>query len=132
MNAIEIREARKKLSITQYEFANLLHVSPRAVQSWESGSRNITHSTAELIKNLLKNHEQDSHMSKSDFSNESVTSLGSSKKFDAEEIQLQIARLLDSLNNEELRNSLREIILKIMNENERLQNKIDVLKDILR
>lgn len=56
MDAIEIKVARKTLGMTQTEFGNMLGASLRAVQSWESGQRNITDATVILLKQKLDAH----------------------------------------------------------------------------
>jgi putative transcriptional regulator len=40
MSPGEFKEARVKLGLTQVEFAEVFHVSPRAVGGWEQGERN--------------------------------------------------------------------------------------------
>lgn len=38
----EIRSARKKLQLTQAEFAELVHVSKKTVERWEAGAKEVT------------------------------------------------------------------------------------------
>lgn len=54
MNKLEIKKNREKLKLTQSKFAEMLGVKVRAVQSWESGERNISQS-ALLLLNLILN-----------------------------------------------------------------------------
>lgn len=57
MNTIEIKEARKKLKLTQTEFGKLLGVSISAVQMWESGKRNISNTALKLLVDILKSKD---------------------------------------------------------------------------
>lgn len=50
MNGLEIKEFRKKHSLTQKELASIVKVSESAVRSWEQGHRNITQSVIEILK----------------------------------------------------------------------------------
>lgn len=50
MNAIEIKEYRKRNNLTQNQLADIVKSSVRAVQSWEQEQRNITQSAIELMK----------------------------------------------------------------------------------
>lgn len=54
MKAIQLKKIRKNLGLTQTEFGKMLGVGIRTVQSWESGSRNITESTKMLLESKLK------------------------------------------------------------------------------
>jgi len=54
---LDIKIARKKLGLTQTEFGEMLGVSMRAVQSWESGSRNMPKSNMVLLQQKLDAHE---------------------------------------------------------------------------
>lgn len=56
MDPLDIKIARKKLGLTQSEFGNKLNVSLRAVQSWESGARNMPKSTQLLVDQMLNMH----------------------------------------------------------------------------
>ena len=58
MTAEEIKLKRKSLGYTQKELGELLGVTMRAVQTWEDGSRNITHSSSVLLNQLRKKGEQ--------------------------------------------------------------------------
>lgn len=53
MDGLEIKILRKQLKMSQKELAEKLGVSLRAVQSWESGERNITPATAIVLKQYL-------------------------------------------------------------------------------
>lgn len=55
MTPTEIRSARLALGLTQKDFGILLHATDRTVRMWESGQRNMTQATAELLK--IKNKE---------------------------------------------------------------------------
>ncbi len=59
MNNLEIKKIRKELRKTQSEFAELLGVGERAVQTWESGERNISQSALLLLKMILKYEHRD-------------------------------------------------------------------------
>lgn len=50
MNAIEIKEYRKRNNLTQNQLADIVESSVRAVQSWEQGQRNITQGAIKLMK----------------------------------------------------------------------------------
>ena len=58
MNDIEIKKIRKDLKMSQKGFAKILGVGERAVQTWESGERNISQSALLLLKMILKESEQ--------------------------------------------------------------------------
>lgn len=53
MNALEVKNYREIAGLTQQQFADKLSVSLRAVQSWESGARNVSQSTAFQIETLF-------------------------------------------------------------------------------
>lgn len=57
MDAIEIKVARKTLQMTQTTFGEMLGASLRAVQSWESGDRNMPKSTEILLQQKLDAHK---------------------------------------------------------------------------
>jgi len=57
MSPSEIKEARKTLGKTQKQFADLLGVSHRSVQSWEKGIRNVSASVSFHINSILKQHK---------------------------------------------------------------------------
>lgn len=54
MTPTEIREARQSLGLTQKQFGELLHATDRTVRMWESGDRNMTLATEELLKIKIK------------------------------------------------------------------------------
>lgn len=54
---IDIREQRKRLGMTQEEFANRLGVSTRTVQNWEQGGA-IPASSRNAIERLLGGVEE--------------------------------------------------------------------------
>ncbi len=56
MNALDIKNIREKLNLTQEKFAELLDVHLRTVQKWEGGETKIRKSTVFLINNLLEKH----------------------------------------------------------------------------
>ncbi len=58
MNNLEIKKIRKELGKSQKEFAKMLGVGDRAVQTWESGERNISQSAEILLKMIINNGEQ--------------------------------------------------------------------------
>lgn len=58
MNSLEVKRIRKKLGKSQKEFAKMLGVGDRAVQTWESGERNISTSAELLLEMILKDSEQ--------------------------------------------------------------------------
>lgn len=58
MTADEVKLKRKTLGYTQKELGELLGVTMRAVQTWEDGSRNITHSSSVLLNQLPKKGTQ--------------------------------------------------------------------------
>ena len=53
MNNLEIKQARTKLNKTQKEFAELLGVGTRAVQTWEDGTRNISKSSLIVLNRIM-------------------------------------------------------------------------------
>lgn len=59
MNSLEIKNIRKQLRLNQTKFGQMLGVSMRAVQSWESGERNMPESTALLLNQIIE--EQSVH-----------------------------------------------------------------------
>ncbi|MEL4307402.1 S24 family peptidase [Joostella sp. CR20] len=59
MNAIEIKNNRKKLGLNQTEFGELLGVSLRAVQYWEKSEREMPEATQKLLQSIM--NEQSSH-----------------------------------------------------------------------
>lgn len=69
MSGIEIKSTRKMLGYTQKELGELLGVSLRAVQSWEDGSRNMSHSTYLLFNKLPKKGEQGTYEKTEAFEN---------------------------------------------------------------
>ena len=54
MNALEIKEIREDLGMTQAQFASVLEVNPRTVQKWEAGETKIRKGTAFLINDMKK------------------------------------------------------------------------------
>jgi len=52
MKKLQVREKRKKLNLTQKQFAELLGVSVSAVRHWEQGIRNPSTPTLKLIDRL--------------------------------------------------------------------------------
>lgn len=61
MRSEEIKAVRKELGYTQKEFGEKLGVSLRAVQSWESGDRNISQSAALVLNELLLKNKNAIH-----------------------------------------------------------------------
>lgn len=59
MTPSEIRQARQSLGLTQQKFGELLHAKIRTVQDWEAGKRNMTASTAELLKIKIKERKME-------------------------------------------------------------------------
>lgn len=57
ISAREIKMVRKKLNLTQAEFAELGNVSVKTVERWESGGKPVTGPVVTLIK-LLKEYPQ--------------------------------------------------------------------------
>ncbi|MDB0602126.1 helix-turn-helix domain-containing protein [Tenacibaculum maritimum] len=58
MSNLEIKKIRKEMNLNQKEFAKMLGVGERAVQTWESGERNISQSAELLLKMILDKNEQ--------------------------------------------------------------------------
>lgn len=56
MNAYEIKKFRDEHNMSQSQLAELLGTSVRAVQSWEQGVRNISQSSARLLRVYSKEH----------------------------------------------------------------------------
>lgn len=56
MNAYEIKKFRDEHNMSQSRLAELLGTSVRAVQSWEQGVRNISQSSARLLRVYSKEH----------------------------------------------------------------------------
>ena len=56
MNAYEIKKFRDEHNMSQSQLAELLGTSVRAVQSWEQGVRNISQSSAKLLKVYSEEH----------------------------------------------------------------------------
>lgn len=52
LTADEVRKIRKALKLSQAQFAAMLELSIRAVQSWEQGWRNVPHWQIGRIKSL--------------------------------------------------------------------------------
>ncbi|WP_230655933.1 NadS family protein [Psychrobacter sp. I-STPA10] len=50
----DVKSIREKTGLTQVEFANKLHISPRTLQNWEQGHRNPTGPAMTLIKLIDK------------------------------------------------------------------------------
>lgn len=65
MNSLEIKKIRDSLDLTQSEFAKMLGVKIRAVQSWESGDRNISQSALLLLKLILETQSAGSKIKQS-------------------------------------------------------------------
>lgn len=53
MEATKIKEIRKSLKLNQSDFGELLGVSMRTVQSWESGERNMSEPTQIALNSIL-------------------------------------------------------------------------------
>ncbi|WP_281991201.1 helix-turn-helix domain-containing protein [Aquimarina aggregata] len=53
MHCSEIKQIRKSLELSQKAFGKALGVSLSAVQSWESGSRNMSDTAVKLLNELL-------------------------------------------------------------------------------
>ncbi len=62
MDSLEIKVARKTLKMTQTTFGETLGASLRAVQSWESGDRNMPKSTEILLQQKLEEHKLKSQL----------------------------------------------------------------------
>lgn len=88
MDKVRLKETRKTLGATQEEFAKLLGVKTRSVQSWESGERNIPQTAVFLLNRIVKEHNTISH----EFNKH------------AKESVLEITRFLFENNNELMKN----------------------------
>lgn len=53
----EVRAARRRLRLTQAEFAELVHVSKKTIERWESGVKEITGPIIPLI-HFINEHPQ--------------------------------------------------------------------------
>jgi putative transcriptional regulator len=53
----EVVEARSKTGLTQREFANVLHISPRTLQEWEQGRRKPSGPAKALIEIAFRHPE---------------------------------------------------------------------------
>lgn len=58
MNYLNTKAIRKKLKISQSDFAKMIGVSLRTVQNWEAGE-NIPKTKHEILRNLLNNSDLD-------------------------------------------------------------------------
>lgn len=56
-NAMEIKEIRNQLGMTQYLFAGFMGVSPKTVEAWEAGT-NIPNGPASRILAMVKDDPQ--------------------------------------------------------------------------
>ncbi len=54
MKGLELKEIRKKLGLTQKEFAEMLKVNARTIQKWENGEVEIHENNAFMIKERTK------------------------------------------------------------------------------
>lgn len=54
--AVNVVAVRRSLNMTQRGFADILGVSPRTVEAWESGRTNPTPTAKKLIKLISDNH----------------------------------------------------------------------------
>ncbi|RMC46121.1 DNA-binding transcriptional regulator [Lactobacillus sp. ESL0230] len=52
--ATDIKDLRRKLNVTQVEFAKIMEVSPRTVESWEIGKSNPKGSVCRLMEIFTK------------------------------------------------------------------------------
>lgn len=52
ISAVDIKNLRKKLSVTQAEFARIVNVSVKTVERWESGNKPVTGPITTLCKML--------------------------------------------------------------------------------
>lgn len=73
MQSSDIKRVRKNLKLSQKEFGKALGVSLSAVQSWESGSRNMSDTAVKLLKELVSDNSKAHNVS-----NTISPSLGSS------------------------------------------------------
>ena len=53
----EVAEARSKTGLTQLEFAEVLHISPRTLQEWEQGRRKPSGPAKALIDIAFRHPE---------------------------------------------------------------------------
>lgn len=53
----EVAEARSKTGLTQQEFAQVLHISPRTLQEWEQGRRKPSGPAKALIEIAFRHPE---------------------------------------------------------------------------
>lgn len=53
----DIKSARKAAKLTQKEAAQLMHVTERAWQYWESGGREMPHATWELFSLKVRSEQ---------------------------------------------------------------------------
>ena len=53
----EVAEARSKTGLTQREFADVLHISPRTLQEWEQGRRKPSGPAKALIEIAFRHPE---------------------------------------------------------------------------
>ena len=53
----EVAEARSKTGLTQLQFAEVLHISPRTLQEWEQGRRNPSGPAKALIEIAFRHPE---------------------------------------------------------------------------
>ena len=53
----EVAEARNKTGLSQRQFAEVLHISPRTLQEWEQGRRNPSGAAKALIKIAFRHPE---------------------------------------------------------------------------
>ena len=58
ISGTEIRSFRKKNKLSQTDFAELVGVSMRAVQLWESGDRNVSSLAERTIREVFLNHKK--------------------------------------------------------------------------
>lgn len=54
MEADELREALRRLDLTQQEAADLLGVSLRSVQGWATGERSVPEPAARLVRTWIQ------------------------------------------------------------------------------
>ena len=58
VSGTEIKSFRKKNKLSQTEFAELVGVSMRAVQLWESGERNVSSLAEKTIREVFLNYKK--------------------------------------------------------------------------
>ncbi len=51
----DVKAIREKTGLSQVQFANKLHISPRTLQNWEQGTRHPTGAAIALI-NIIDKH----------------------------------------------------------------------------